>query len=134
MPPAGGGAIPKSPPPRSRRGGWKHSGPPPASQGWRGPVRGSGKWLAAALEIDYKTFKRRHAMGSLWVRPVDGKTLDVWTQSQEDDDKLLIAKKEWDAKKAKSQGGPPCPQSAVTTAVGVLSHEARNTTTGRYGT
>ncbi len=82
-----------------KEGGWKHCGPPPAGQHWRGPTRGSGKWLAAALEIDYKTLKRRDANGSLWVRPIDGKTLDLWTQSIADDDKLLTAKKKLDETK-----------------------------------
>ena len=72
---------------------WRHNTPPPPGQGWRGPVRGSGKCLATALEIDYKTLKRRHAMGSLWVRPIDGKTLELWTQSIEDDNRLLMAEK-----------------------------------------
>ncbi len=72
---------------------WAQRTPPPSGQGWRGPVRGSGKWLAAALGIDYKTFKHRHAMGSLWVLPVGGKMVDLWTRTREDDDRLLKAAK-----------------------------------------
>lgn len=76
---------------RRKRHRWKHSSPPPAGQSWRGPVRGTGKWLAATLGIDYKTLQKRDAAGTVWVRRIDGKTLEVWTQSIEEDDKLLRA-------------------------------------------
>jgi hypothetical protein len=96
--------APASPLPHPKRSNWKQNTPPPSGQGWRGPTRGSGKWLAGVLGIDYKTLKVRHANGLLWAFPVDGKTIDLWAQLVEDDDRLFkAAKAREDAENSNSQ-------------------------------